>query len=116
FLAFLLMLCIAIIVLYSILLVFAALVFWSPGFLFTWVFNSLFQMARYPLGLYPGWVRLILTWVIPVGIMTTILAQALSGELSIDTLIACCVLSLLLLIGASILFQSGAKRYSSASS
>lgn len=116
FLTFLLMLCIAIIVLYSILLIFAALVFWSPGFLFTWVFNSLFQMARYPLGLYPGWVRLILTWVIPVGIMTTIPAQALSGELSIGTLIASCILSVLLLIGASVLFQSGAKRYSSASS
>ena len=35
-------------VLYGILLVLASLVFWSPGFLFTWVFSGIFQMARYP--------------------------------------------------------------------
>jgi hypothetical protein len=41
-------------ILYAILLAFTGLVFWSPGSLFTWVFNGVFQMARYPVGLYPG--------------------------------------------------------------
>jgi hypothetical protein len=54
-------------ILYAILLAFTGLVFWSPGFLFTWVFDGVFQMARYPVGLYPGWLRLALTWVVPVG-------------------------------------------------
>ena len=27
--------------------------FWSPGFLFTWVFDAVFQLARYPVGFYP---------------------------------------------------------------
>jgi ABC-type uncharacterized transport system permease subunit len=43
---------------YAILLALIGLVFWSPGFPFTWVFNGVFQMARYPAGLYPagrGW-------------------------------------------------------------
>ena len=44
--------------LYSILLALAGLVFWSPGFLFTWIFDSMFQMARYPVGIYPSWLRL----------------------------------------------------------
>ena len=48
------------IVMYSIILAFSALVFWSPGFMFTWVFDGLFQLARYPIGLYPGWTRLFI--------------------------------------------------------
>ena len=42
------------ITLYSILLAFSALVLWNPGFLFTWLFDGLFQMVRYPVGLYSG--------------------------------------------------------------
>ena len=63
------------------LLAFAGLVFWSPGFLFTWLFDGIFQMARYPLGMYPGWLRLVLTWIVPVGVITTIPAQAITGTL-----------------------------------
>ena len=37
------------------------------------------QMARYPVGVYPGWLRMVLTWIIPVGLMTTLPAQALTA-------------------------------------
>ncbi len=114
--SFLLALGIAILLLYAILLLFTSLVFWSAGFLFTWVFDGLFQLARYPLGLYPGWTRLILTWVIPVGVMTTIPARALTGTLSPFVLAAFFVFAVLLVIGASLLFKFGLKRYESASS
>ena len=103
-------------ILYAILLAFSGLVFWSPGFLFTWVFNGVFQMARYPVGLYPGWLRLALTWVIPVGVMTTIPAQALSGGPSAATLAGATILALALLVAASTLFRAGLRRYASASS
>jgi ABC-2 type transport system permease protein len=103
-------------ILYSILLTFTALVFWSPGFLFTWVFDGLFQMARYPLGLYPGWLRLVLTWVVPVGVITTVPAQALSGALSPETLAGAVALAVAFSAGASALFRFGLRRYVSASS
>ncbi len=103
-------------ILYAILLAFTALVFWSPGFLFTWVFDGLFQMARYPLGLYPGWLRLWLTWVIPVGVITTVPAQALTGALSAGRLAATVGLALALLVGASLFFRLALRRYASASS
>ena len=103
-------------ILYAILLAFAGLVFWSPGFLFTWIFDALFQMARYPVGLYPGWLRLVLTWVIPVGVMTTIPAQAVTGRLSIGVLAAASALAATLLVGGSALFRLGLRRYASASS
>ena len=103
-------------ILYAILLAFIALVFWSPGFLFTWLFDGIFQMARYPVGMYPGWLRLALTWIVPVGVMTTIPAQALAGGLSIGVLAAGVALAIALLVGASALFRLGLRRYASASS
>lgn len=105
-----------VVTLYSLLLGLTSLIFWSPGFFYTWIFDGLIQMARYPVGLYPGWLRLILTWIIPVGVMTTIPAQALSGTLSIPMLMGSIILSILLLVGASALFQTGLQRYASASS
>jgi ABC-2 type transport system permease protein len=103
-------------ILYALLLALAGLVFWSPGFLFTWVFDAVFQVARYPVGLYPGWLRLMLTWMVSVGIMTTVPAQALTGELPTGMLIGSGVVATALLIGASVLFRSGLRRYASASS
>jgi ABC-2 type transport system permease protein len=115
-LAFVLTLASGVTTLYAVLLIFAALVFWSPGFLFTWIFDGLFQMARYPLGLYPGWLRLVLTWIIPVGMITTIPAQALSGAAAPAMLAGSVGLSILLLTAASLLFRTALRRYSSASS
>ncbi|HSR30973.1 MAG TPA: ABC-2 family transporter protein [Anaerolineae bacterium] len=103
-------------ILYAILLTFAAMTLWNPGFLFTWVFDGLFQMARYPVGIYPRWLRLVLTWVVPVGIMTTMPAQALTGHLSVWMLIGGMILAGGLLAGASLLFRFGLRRYASASS
>lgn len=114
--AFLVALAAGIAILYAILLAFSALVFWSPGFLFTWLFNAFFQMARYPVGLYPSWLRLVLTWVVPVGLMTTIPAQALAGDLPVGTLLGGMVIAITFFTGATVLFRTGLRRYASASS
>jgi ABC-type uncharacterized transport system permease subunit len=53
------------------LLALASLIFWSPGFLFTWIFDGIFQMARYLVCIYPAWLRLVLTWIVPVRAMAT---------------------------------------------
>ena len=103
-------------VLYAILLTFASLNFWSPGFLFTWVFDAVFQMARYPVELYPGWLQLALTWVVPVGVMTTIPVRALNGSLSPGTLAGSVALALALVTAASVFFRISLRRYGSASS
>jgi ABC-2 type transport system permease protein len=71
-------------------------------------------MARYPVGLYPGWLRLVLTWVVPVGVMTTVPAQALTGDPSTGTLVGGVALAAALLVGTSALFRSGLRHYASA--
>jgi ABC-2 type transport system permease protein len=114
--AFALTLVTAVVILYALLLIFSALVLWSPGFLFTWLFDGLFRLARYPVGLYPGWLRLVLTWIVPVGVMTTVPAQALTGALPFGMLAAGSGLAAALFVGSSVLFRFGLRRYASASS
>jgi ABC-2 type transport system permease protein len=73
-------------------------------------------MARYPVSLYPGWLRLLLTWVIPVGIITTVPAGVLTGVTSVKMLAGMIVLAIALMIAASALFRFGLRHYKSASS
>jgi ABC-2 type transport system permease protein len=115
-LAFVIALSAGLVILYAILLAFTAFLFWNPGFLFTWAFNAIFQLARYPVGLYPGWLRLALTWIVPVGVMTTVPAQALTGQLTWGGLVGGVGLAVALLVGSSALFRLGLRRYASASS
>jgi len=103
-------------ILYAVLLTFSALVFWSPGVLFTWIFDGLFQMARYPMGMYPGWLQMVLTWLVPVGLITTVPAQTLTGSLNAGMLAASLGFALVMLIFGSLLFHKGLRRYASASS
>jgi ABC-2 type transport system permease protein len=114
--AFVLALIAGLAALYAVLLLLSALIFWSPGFLHTWLFSGLWQMARYPVGIYPGWVRLVLTWVVPVGLMTTVPAQALTGDLSLAALAGTVAAAAALVLGASWIFRRGLRRYASASS
>jgi len=113
---FLLMLTLGMTILYAILLIFAALIFWSPGVLFTWVFDGLFQMARYPTNIYPGWLRMVLTWIVPVGVITTFPARALTDSITPVELMVSLLLAVVLLAAASILFRVGLRKYASASS
>lgn len=113
---FLFMLVVGMSILYAILLIFAALIFWSPGVLFTWVFDGLFQMARYPTNIYPGWLRMVLTWIVPVGVITTFPARALTDSITPLELLFSLLLAVVLLAAASILFRVGLRKYASASS
>ncbi|NDJ85720.1 MAG: hypothetical protein GYB66_07525 [Chloroflexi bacterium] len=115
-LAFLLLLTGGVITIYAMMLIFSSLLFWSPGFLFTWVFDGIFQMARYPVGIYPGALGLLLTWVIPIGIITTVPAQALTGDISAEMMLATLIFAVVALAVASLLFRRATNRYASASS
>jgi ABC-2 type transport system permease protein len=114
--SFVVSLLLALVVLYSLLLACAALVFWSPGFLPGWIFDGIYEMARYPVNLYPSWIRLLLTWVVPVGVMTTVPVRALTGMLAAELFVGSLLLAAAMFVGATVLFRVGLRRYASASS
>jgi ABC-2 type transport system permease protein len=52
------------------------------------LFNAVFDAARWPVGVFRGFVRLVFTFVVPLALMTTYPAQALLGTLPGPTLLA----------------------------
>jgi len=115
-LVFLLSLLMSMTIVYALLLLLTTGVFWYQGVPLIWIFNSVIQMGRYPVGIYPGWFRAVLTWILPIGFITTVPVEALSGQLGLSTLLGGIGLAIGLLVLASVFFQVSLRRYSSASS
>ncbi len=105
------------IVIYSLWIVLIALTFWFTKFdNNVTILHALLDAGRYPATVYPAWLRVIVTFIIPVAVATTIPLQALRGELdfqSIGLFFAVGVVSFLI---ATQVWKSGLKRYSGASS
>ena len=79
--AFALMLIAGVLIVYSFFLILATLSFWFvrvENILV--IFQSMYEAGRWPISLYPGWLRYGLTFIIPVAFATTIPAEALTGH------------------------------------
>jgi ABC-2 type transport system permease protein len=79
------------------------------------LFEGVYAAGRWPVTVYPQWLRLILTFIIPVAFAVTIPAEALTGRLTALTLLGAFGLTVLLLIVARLVWRRGVKNYSGAS-
>jgi ABC-2 type transport system permease protein len=114
--AFLWMLISGGVILYSVWIILATLSFWFVRVEnILEIFRSMYEAGRWPLSLYPGWLRFALTFIIPVAFATTIPVEALTGRLDWLSLVGAFCLALGLLFGARILWRIGIRRYSGAS-
>jgi len=50
------------------------------------IFQSMYEAGRWPVSIYPGWLRFALTFLVPVALAVTVPAQALTSRLSWQTL------------------------------
>lgn len=80
------------------------------------LFSSLFRAGQMPISAFPGWVRMIFTFIIPIAFITTVPAEAIVGRATPGGALAALLVALLL-VGASRWFWRFALRdYTSASS
>jgi ABC-2 type transport system permease protein len=79
------------------------------------LFQGVYAAGRYPTGIYPGWLRLGLTFLVPVAFAVTAPSEALTGRLSGGTLLGAAALTALLLALSRMIWRLGLKRYSGAS-
>jgi len=79
------------------------------------IFESVYQAGRWPLSIYPSWLRYGLTFVVPVAFATSIPVEALSGRLSPASLAGAVVLAASLLWLCRRFWLRGLKHYSGAS-
>ena len=105
------------IVIYSLWIVLIALTFWFTKFdNNVTILQALLDAGRYPVTVYPVWLRIIVTFVIPVAVATTVPLQALRGDLDIGRVLMYLAIGVASFLIASRVWKSGLKRYSGASS
>ena len=105
------------VVIYSLWIVLIALTFWFTKFdNNVTILHALLDAGRYPVTVYPVWLRIIVTFVIPVAVATTIPLQALRGDLNINQVILFFTVGIVSFLIASRVWKSGLKQYSGASS
>jgi ABC-2 type transport system permease protein len=79
-------------------------------------FGSVFDFARWPVSLFRGAWRLLFTFVIPLGLMTTYPAEALLGSLDPQTAVLAALGSVAFAALARVVWTRAIARYTSASS
>jgi ABC-2 type transport system permease protein len=79
------------------------------------LFEGLYAAGRWPVGLYPNWLQVGLTFLVPVAFAVTVPAEALTGRLTPLTLLGAAGLALALLLFSRWFFRFGLSRYAGAS-
>jgi ABC-2 type transport system permease protein len=79
------------------------------------LFQGVYQAGRWPVGIYPGWLRASLTFLVPIAFAVTVPAEALTGRLTLSTLALAAGLAALLMFLARRIWRVGLRNYTGAS-
>jgi ABC-2 type transport system permease protein len=105
------------IVIYSLWIVLIALTFWFTKFdNNVTILQALLDAGRYPVTVYPVWLRILVTFIIPIAVATTVPLQGLRGELDLSRVLMFTVIGIVSFLIASQVWKRGLKQYSGASS
>ena len=104
------------VIIYSFFLILATLAFWLVRVenILT-IFQSMYEAGRWPVSLYPAWLRYGLTFVIPVAFATTVPVEALTSRLNGVTLLVAFGLAVILALVSRAFWKIGLKHYSGTS-
>lgn len=104
-------------VIYSLWIVLIALTFWFVKFdNNVTIIQALLDAGRYPATVYPPWLRLIVTFIVPIALATTVPLQGLRGDLSGWQVLLFLGVGLASFLVARRVWKAGTRRYSGASS
>lgn len=79
------------------------------------IFQSMYNAGRWPVGIYPDWLRFTLTFLVPVAFAVTVPAEGITGRLTAQTMWLALGVTAVLLIGSRLFWKFGIKYYSGAS-
>ncbi len=113
--AFLVALVSAAVVVYAIWISLMSLSFWFVSVAnLSVLFDAVFEAARYPVSAYPGALRFLFVYLIPIAWTTTIPASALTGRLGAGAALAAAGVAALALGLTRLLWRTALRRYTSA--
>ena len=97
-------------------LVIATIAFWVVNM---WhaveLFDGVFKTGRWPIGIYPTWLRFGVTFLVPIAFAVTVPAEALTSRLDWQTLVLALVFAIALFAFTRWFWRFGLRRYSGAS-
>jgi ABC-2 type transport system permease protein len=115
-LGFLALLLLGALLLYCFWLILATGAFWIVDMWFLAdLFEGVYQTGRWPIGIYPGWLRYSMTYLVPVGFAVTVPAQALTNRLHWTTVVVAVCFGAALTAFTRWFWRFGLRRYSGAS-
>ena len=79
------------------------------------LFDGLFRAGQYPVGIYPGWLRYGLTFVIPLAFAITVPSEAVTGRLAWQSVAVMISFTIVLLALSRWCWKRGLRRYGGAS-
>ena len=79
------------------------------------IFMSMWQAGRWPVSIYPAWLRAVLTFLVPVAFATTVPASAVSGRITDASLVGTVALAVAMLLVSRWFWRVGIRFYSGAS-
>jgi ABC-2 type transport system permease protein len=79
------------------------------------LFEGVYQAGRWPVGIYPLWLKTSLTFLVPIAFAVTVPSEGLTSRLTWQTLAFAAALAVALLIATRIFWRTGLKHYSGAS-
>lgn len=115
-LLFALVLTCGLVLVYALLITIGTLAFWfvrMENLLV--IFQSFIEAGRFPVDIYPGWLRLTLSTVVPIGIAVTVPAQAVAGRADAVALVAMVVAAVAALAFSAWFWRRGLRSYTGAS-
>lgn len=103
-------------IIYSFLLMLATLSFWLVRLEnILVIFGSMYEAGRWPVGIYPPWLRVGLTFVVPVAFAITVPVESLVGRLVPTALVGTLVLGIGFLLVSRAFWRLGLRHYTGAS-
>jgi ABC-2 type transport system permease protein len=104
------------VLLYCFWLVLATGAFWVVRMWFLpELFEGVFQTGRWPVGIYPGWLRYSITFLVPIAFAVTVPAEALTERLGWQTLALAALFTVVLFAFTRWFWRFGLKHYTGAS-
>ena len=79
------------------------------------IFQTLYEAGRWPIGIYPHWLKFILTFIVPIAFAITVPAQALTCRRTTETLTLDVGVAIGMLIISRLFWKIGLRNYSGAS-
>lgn len=113
---FLLVLACGAVIVYGFWLILASLSFWLVRMEnILEIFQSMYEAGRWPVTLYPRWLRFAMTFIVPVAFAVTVPAQALTRHADARTLAGAALLAAGMAAASRLVWRLGLRHYSGAS-